>query len=117
MSPEAQEAMVLENIVPQLQAEGFEVYSRPSASLRTPFLQACAPDAIALREDRKLAIEVVHKGSTSEGKLGKLRELLSHHGDWELRVYWVSPSNTPKAVDVVSAKDIERAIGSIEELR
>jgi uncharacterized protein YutE (UPF0331/DUF86 family) len=116
MSPEATEAAVLENIVPELEAEGFEVYAHPSARLLPPFLQAYSPDAIARREDKNLAIEVLRKGSSSEKKLDKLRELLFGRRDWELRVYWISPTNTPEAISVASRKDIEQAIDTIEGL-
>lgn len=116
MRPEAQKAAVLENIVPQLEAEGFEVYARPSAHLLPPFMQTYSPDAIALREDRKLAIEVLHKGQSSEKSLQELRDLLSGHRDWELRVYWISPSNMPEPIEAASRKDIERAVKSIEGL-
>jgi uncharacterized protein YutE (UPF0331/DUF86 family) len=116
MNPAATEAAVLENIVPELEAEGFEVYARPTAGLLPPFLQACSPDAIARREDKNLAIEILRKGSASEIKLDKLRELLSGRRDWELRVYWISPSNTPEVIRTASSKDIEQATDTIEGL-
>lgn len=116
MSLETQEAAVLESIVPQLEAEGFEVFAYPSASLLPPFMQSYSPDAIALRDDRKLAIEVLRRGPTSERKLDKLRDLLSGHRDWELRVYWVSPSNTPEPIKPALPKEIEQAIKTIEHL-
>lgn len=111
-----QEKAVLENIVPQLEAEGFEVYVHPSAHLLPPFMQAHAPDAIARREDRNLAIEVLRKGAKSEKKLDQLRELLSGHRGWELRVYWVSPANAPEATVPASGKEIERTIDETEKL-
>jgi uncharacterized protein YutE (UPF0331/DUF86 family) len=116
MSSQLQEADVLENIVPQLEAEGFEVYTRPSASLLPPFMQPYPPDAIALRDDKKLAIEVVRKGPTAQERLGKLRELLTGRRDWELRVYWISPSNAPEPIDRASGQEIDRAIKTIEQL-
>jgi uncharacterized protein YutE (UPF0331/DUF86 family) len=116
MKSELQEAAVLENIVPQLEAEGYEVYSHPSVHLLPSFMQAYRPDAIALREGKKLAIEVVRKGSSSEKSLDKLRDLLAGHRDWELRVYWISPSSTPTPIEPASAKDIEQAIETIEQL-
>src|ERR1043166_9622707 len=100
MSPAATQAAVLENIVPELEAEGFEVYAHPSARRLHPIPQACSPDAIARHEDKNLAIEVLRKGSSSEGKLDKLRKLLSGRRDWELRVYWISSANTPEAISV-----------------
>jgi uncharacterized protein YutE (UPF0331/DUF86 family) len=116
MSPEAAEAAVLESIVPQLEAEGFEVYAHPSAHLLPPFLRAYSLDAVARRGDKNLAIEVLRKGAPSEKKLDRLRELLSGHHDWELRVYWVSSSKTPEPIEPASRKDIERAIKTVEQL-
>src|SRR5688572_15628074 len=116
MSFDKQEAAVLESIVPQLEAEGFEVYVRPSANLLPPFMQAHAPDAIARREDRNLAIEVLRKGAASQRKVDQFRELLSGHRDWDLRVYWVSPANTPEAIGPASRKEIERTIEDTEHL-
>jgi len=116
MKPEVQEAAVLEVILPELVAEGFEVYAHPSAHLLPSFLRGYSPDAIALREDKNLAIQVLHQGPASKGKLDKVRELLSGHRDWELRVYWISPANVPEPIEAASVKDVERAITSIEEL-
>jgi uncharacterized protein YutE (UPF0331/DUF86 family) len=116
MSSDTRESAVLENIVPQLEAEGFEVIMRPARHRLPPFMQSYSPDAIALREDKNLAIEVLAKGTSSTKNLGKLRDLLAGHKDWELRVYWISPSNTPKPIEPASAKDIGRAIETIERL-
>jgi uncharacterized protein YutE (UPF0331/DUF86 family) len=116
MSSEAQEAAVLENIVPQLEAEGFEVIRHPSRHRLPAFMQSYSPDAIALRKDRNLAIEVLSKGSSSAKTLDRLRDLLAGHHNWELRVYWISPSNTPKPIERASARDIEQAIKTIEQL-
>jgi hypothetical protein len=110
------EAAVLDSVLPQLEAEGFEVYRQPTAHLLPPFMQASPPDAIAFRKDRKLAIEVARKGARSEKRLAELREVLSSHQDWELRIYWVSPANAPEPIDGASRRDIDNAIGSIDQL-
>jgi uncharacterized protein YutE (UPF0331/DUF86 family) len=116
MSSDSREAAVLENIVPQLEAEGFEVITQPTRYRLPPFMQSYSPDAIALREDKNLAIEVLAKGTSSTKNLDELRGLLAGHKDWELRVYWISPSNTPKPIEPASAKDIEQAIKTVEHL-
>jgi uncharacterized protein YutE (UPF0331/DUF86 family) len=116
MSSESREAAVLENIAPQLEAEGFEVIMRPTRYRLPPFMQSYSPDAIALREDKNLAIEVLAKGTSSTKNLDKLRDLLVGHKDWELRVYWIGPSNVPKPIEPASAKDIARSIETIERL-
>ena len=117
MNPETQEAAVLESIVPELEAEGFEVITHPTRRRLPPFLQSYSPDAIARREDKNLAIEVLRKGAPSEKDLDRLRQLLAGHRDWELRVYWISSSNTPEPIEPASAKDIAKSIEMIEELR
>ena len=116
MSSDTREAAVLENVVPQLEAEGFEVIMHPSRNRLPLFMQSYSPDAIALRQDKNLAIEVLAKGTSSTKNLDKLRDLLVGHKEWELRVYWISPSNTPKPIEPASAKDIQQAIETIERL-
>ena len=116
MNREAQQAAVLESIVPELEADGFEVITRPTRHRLPPFMQSYLPDAIALREDKNLAIEVLRKGTSSEKDLDKLRQLLAGHRDWELRVYWISPSTTPELIERASTKEIEKAIEVIEGL-
>jgi uncharacterized protein YutE (UPF0331/DUF86 family) len=116
MSPEPSEAMLLESVLPDLEAEGFEVFAHPSPPILPAFMRDHSPDAIALRSDKKLAIEVLREGAPSNRRLDRLRELFSEHKDWELRVYWVSPSNIRKAIEGVSGDVIEQSITAIEEL-
>jgi len=116
MSHEASEAMLLESVLPDLEAEGFEVFTHPPPPILPAFMRDHSPDAIALRSDKKLAIEVLREGAPSNRRLDRLRELFSEHKDWELRVYWVSPSNIRKAVEGVSGHVIEQSITAIEEL-
>jgi hypothetical protein len=57
--PDTREVDVLESILPRYEAEGFEVFVHPSPSILPPFMQSYRPDAIALKPDKKVAIEVV----------------------------------------------------------
>jgi uncharacterized protein YutE (UPF0331/DUF86 family) len=116
MSREASEAALLDSVLPDLEAEGFEVFAHPSPPLLPAFMRDHSPDAIALREDKKLAIEVLHEGAPSHRRLDRLRELLSQRKDWELRVYWISPTNIRKAIEGVSRDIIEQSIKAAEEL-
>jgi uncharacterized protein YutE (UPF0331/DUF86 family) len=117
MSSEAPELAVLENVVPELEAEGFDVYTRPSPPILPAFMREYSPDAIALRQDKNLAIEVLREGPFSKQRLEKIQELLAGHKDWELRVYWISPSRIVKPIEGASRQVIEQAINGIEELR
>jgi uncharacterized protein YutE (UPF0331/DUF86 family) len=116
MRLETSERAVLENLVPELEAEGFDVYTHPSGAIIPPFMRGYSPDAIALRSDRNLAIEVVQEGATARQRLEELRKLLANQKGWELRVYWVTPSTLPKSVDEASRPTIEQSIKEVEEL-
>jgi uncharacterized protein YutE (UPF0331/DUF86 family) len=116
MSTERWESDLLEGVLPDLEAEGFEVFSNPAPHMLPPFLRAHRPDAVALRKDKKLAIEFLREGAPSNGRLDKLREALAEHKDWELRVYWVNPSGSRTTVESVSRSAIEQSIASIEQL-
>src|SRR5262245_60224566 len=116
MNVESPELALLGSIVPELEAEGFEVYTNPSRRVLPPFLREHRLDAIALRKDKKLAIEVLREGAASQRKLDQIRNLLSGQDDWELRVYWVRPSNIPAPVEGASRRVIERSIGDIKKL-
>jgi uncharacterized protein YutE (UPF0331/DUF86 family) len=116
MSYEAIEATLLENVLPELEAEGFEVFTHPSPRILPAFMRECPPDAIALRKDKNLAIEILRESAPSNRRLDKLRELLALHKDWELRIYWVSPSSARKPIESASRMVIEQSIKSVEEL-
>jgi len=116
MIREAPEATLLDSVLPDLEAEGFEVFVNPSPPIVPPFMRDHSPDAIALRKDKKLAIEILREGAPSNRRLDALRELFSEHKDWELRVYWVSPTNVRKEIEGASRNVIEQSIKAIEEL-
>ena len=74
---------VIESLLPRYEAEGFDVYINPSPSILPPFMQSYRPDAIALRKDKKIAIEVVVR-ARSDQKVRDLHSLFAGHPDWEL---------------------------------
>ena len=94
--PETNEADMLEDLLPRYQAEGFEVFLHPSPSILPPFMQSYRPDAVALRSDKKIAIEVIRSSGASAEKMRKLESLFAPHKDWELRVLYVSPLPSEK---------------------
>jgi uncharacterized protein YutE (UPF0331/DUF86 family) len=113
---EDRESDVLENIIPRYQAEGFEVFLRPSPSILPPFMQSYRPDAVALRHDKKIAIEVVGSAERSKRKVHDLQSLFAPHQDWELRVFYVSPSESAGAINVASQDAILSSVREVREL-
>jgi uncharacterized protein YutE (UPF0331/DUF86 family) len=109
--------VLLESLLPQYQAEGFEVFLNPSPSILPPFMQEYRPDAVALRPDRKIAIEVVRPSETSSRKVQDLKSLFAPHSDWELRVFYVSSSASEKTLDIVSREAIRSSIERVRALK
>ena len=115
--PETSEADVLESLLPKYQAEGFDVFVNPSPSILPPFMQTYRPDAVALRSDRKIAIEVVRSTGGSAEKIRDLQSLFAPQSDWELRVFYVSPLTSEKTLEVASRPAIKSAIQRVLDLK
>jgi uncharacterized protein YutE (UPF0331/DUF86 family) len=114
---ERSEAEVIESLLPRYQAEGFDVYVNPSPSILPPFMQAYRPDAIALKKDRKIAIEVVGSTARSSEKIKTLQSLFADHEDWELRVFYASPVASSKLLEIVSIPAINESIQRVIDLK
>lgn len=110
-------ADLLGDVLPRYEAEGFEVYVNPSPSILPTFMQDYRPDAIALRRDKKIAIEVVGSTRTSSDKLQRLQSLFAPHSDWELRVLYVSPFSSERTLEIASHASIVRALEQVDALR
>jgi uncharacterized protein YutE (UPF0331/DUF86 family) len=107
---------VLEQLVPQLQAEGYTVYLEPSRQLLPPFMEGYMPDAIALRHDKNLAIEVIVEGPSSKTKEDRLRHRFEGRNDWELRFYYVRPVSRREGLPAMANETIDSSIASLEGL-
>jgi uncharacterized protein YutE (UPF0331/DUF86 family) len=111
------EAEVMESLLPKYQAEGFDVYVNPSPSILPPFMQAYRPDAIALKKDKKIAIEVVGSNARSDQKIQTLQSLFADQSDWELRVFYASPVASSKSLEIVSTAAINESIQRVVDLK
>jgi hypothetical protein len=113
---DASEKEILSGIIPALEAEGYEVFLDPRSPLAPDFLEGIRADAIAIRSDKKLLIELVHETGQESGKLDRLRRLLKEQPGWELRVILVSPATAPKSLPVQSAEAIAKSIHEAQRL-
>ncbi|MBV8755056.1 MAG: hypothetical protein JO328_19540 [Hyphomicrobiales bacterium] len=107
---------VLEQVAPQLQAEGYTVYLEPSRQLLPAFMEGYIPDAIALRKDKNLAIEVVLEGPSSKTKQERLKNRFEHRKDWELRLYYIRPAAPAEGLPPMGNEAIDSSIASVENL-
>ena len=111
------EAELLAGVLSQYEAEGFEVFVRPTSAMLPAFLKGQRPDAVAIKPERKIAIELVRARDGGAGKVQRLRQLFGGHPDWELRVYYVAPRSPTGAIEIVPRSSIDGAIQQAFELR
>jgi hypothetical protein len=95
------DAVILQMLVPTLEAEGFRVFLNPSRSILPSFMQGYQPDAIAMKADRKVAIEVKSRSGHAEPQVQRLRAMFSAHPDWELRNVYAPTQGTDHAITVI----------------
>jgi hypothetical protein len=115
MNPEASEAEALRGVIPELEAEGYDVFVRPNPPLVPAFLGGFQPDAIAIRSDKNLLVEIISKPGTDH-KLERLRGLLRDQPNWELRVVLVSPTTVPDPLEVQTPDAIKRRVAEMQKL-
>lgn len=114
---ESTEADVLQALLPRLEEEGYAVYLHPNRLLVPPFLKDYAPDAIALRADKSLAIEIVlRQTSDNKERLQRIARLFEGQDKWELRVYWGGPTDTRIPLQIQTPEVIEARIAQLRDL-
>lgn len=114
--PETAETLVLERLVRTLGAEGYEVYLHPNRLLIPTFLGDLSPDAIALRKDKNLVIEVSGRSQQAAQKLQELSALVQTQEGWELRVVSVNPANELDLLQVQDAVNIRERIAEVKQI-
>ncbi|MGE0584935.1 MAG: HepT-like ribonuclease domain-containing protein [Flavobacteriaceae bacterium] len=107
---------VLQRLVPELEAEGYDVYVHPNRPLIPDFFGNFSPDALALRPGKNLAIEVRKQSRDASRKLKHIAALFKDQPDWELRIVWIVPSNNSESLQIQNSETVRRRITEIREL-
>lgn len=110
------ESDLLEAVLSRYEAEGFEVYTQPSASVLPAFMKGFRPDAIAVNGPKKVAFEIKNSRS-GIAALKKIQKLFSEHPDWELNVLYLSPRASTISLNAISHGAIAQTITEVEQLR
>jgi len=113
---ETTELEMLRRLVPELEAEGYEVYLHPKRPLIPSFFRKFSPDAIALRDDKNLVIEVLHKSPQASERLKRITALLRGQDKWQLRVVWVAPTSAQESLQVQNIDAMEGRIAEVRQL-
>lgn len=111
------ERAVLEGVIPALQAEGYQVYFRPSPAVLPPFMKGYRPDAVALKPGKNIAIDVLSRPRTGvDDRERMVRDIFSDHGDWERRVYYVPSGAAEPIMAVGDPSNVQRLIDNVAAL-
>jgi uncharacterized protein YutE (UPF0331/DUF86 family) len=111
------EREVLAQMVPELEADGYEVYLEPSKGLSPAFLGNFRPDAIALRGDKNFVIEVLStKNPSAAEKIAKLQGLLLGQDGWELKLVWIEEATKYTQLYVQTNEKIKARIAETKIL-
>jgi uncharacterized protein YutE (UPF0331/DUF86 family) len=108
----------LQTLVPGYEAEGFSVFLHPAHEMLPPFLRGYQPDAIAVKNDKRIAIEIKRDATHHSARMEQLQQIFSMHPEWELRVYYIP--GRPEVEQDFQAPDIpeiDAAIAEVEQLK
>jgi uncharacterized protein YutE (UPF0331/DUF86 family) len=114
---ETREANLLEAVLAGYRARGFDVYVRPPSRILPEFILPYQLDAVAIKADEKIAIEVTRSRATSADRIQRLQAAFAAHPDWTLNVYYSGELNTEDDIAVSPLRSIEGAIEEVDELR
>jgi hypothetical protein len=110
------ESDLLEAVLSRYEAEGFQVYLQPPSSVLPEFMRVFRPDAIALKDEKKIAIEIKNS-RIRDTHLKALQKIFAEHPDWELNILYLSPRASDVTLAVVSRDAIAHTIAEVEKLR
>jgi hypothetical protein len=109
------EREVLQNLRADLEAAGYEFLLEPGQPLLPTFLAAFRPDAVALKEDDNLVIEITSGTKGEVERIEKLRTALQGHAGWNLRLVSL-PRDTGSDLPVLRRTDFGPHLYEIREL-
>ncbi len=117
MISESTEADVLQALLPKLEEEGYAVYLHPNRALLPSFLKDYAPDAIALRADKNLVIEIVlRQADDNKDRVQRIAKMFEGQDKWELRVYWGGPTEPQTTLQVQTPEQIKARVAQLRAL-
>jgi uncharacterized protein YutE (UPF0331/DUF86 family) len=116
MSLHPLEEIVVERLIPDLEAEGYDVIREPSPRMLPSFLGKYLPDLIALKTGSKLAIEVKSGERRDNPALETISKLFKGHDDWEFRVVWLPTREKSPSPRIQDKKTILSSFAQCKEL-
>lgn len=116
MTNSTPEADLLASLVPQLEAEGYDVYVHPSRSVLPSFMRHYVPDLIAFGAQKNVAIEIKRQSAATEESLARISALFEGQKDWDFRILYVSPNSTSRTLTAQPPRLIQEVVSEVHAL-
>jgi uncharacterized protein YutE (UPF0331/DUF86 family) len=110
------EGNFMQNLIPELRAQGYEVYLQPTAPVVPEFLAHLRPDAIAIGKGQKIIIELVTSDNSRQRKTEALANLVKQYPEWELRVLVVTPAKRTDDLRIQTTEEIQTFLKEVRDL-
>jgi uncharacterized protein YutE (UPF0331/DUF86 family) len=111
------ESDFLQSLMPGYESEGFSVFLHPSHEMLPPFLRGYQPDAIAIKDDKKIAIEIKRDATHRAAQMEQLQKIFEEHPEWELRVYYIPGRPQEEDIQAPDILEIDAALAEVEQLK
>jgi hypothetical protein len=108
---------LLEAVVTRYRADGFDVFVDPPEAVLPAVEKGYRPTAIAIRPDKKIAIEVIRSDEETSDRMYHLRGRFSPENNWQLNIIYVSPGTPTPAIGAASTEAIIRATEEVTQLK
>lgn len=116
-TPDTRGRDFLENLLPQYEAEGFTVFTHPPSAILPSFMEGYRPDAIAIKSNKKIAIEVKSDTQRSKSTIDHIRDIFAQHPEWEIRVYYIPGRSQEKVIELPTSTAVQNSIQAVLDLR
>jgi hypothetical protein len=110
---------VLQQMLPDLRADGYDVVVKPTQDLLPAFMKGhggFTPDAIARRSDKNLAIMVRKSKAAAAPSIALATALMRGQPGWELRAVFIDTAATELPVPVQSEAAVTNHIAEVRAL-
>ena len=117
MSITSKNRLLLESKIPELQQNGYQVFLEPSSGMLPTFLKGYRPDAIAVRDDKGIVIEIIRDDDADNSKrIERLNDLFKDQTKWKLNLLYDRSLKSEPSLPAPSRPKLEARLLQIKKL-